>query len=165
MRIKFIAFFGIFLVTFGAMFYATPIVAEDNADTYLSEDIQMACVEIGEQYNICPELLEALIERESSGNQYAENGSCKGLCQISKKWHTDRMERLHIDDIYDVWGNITLCADYLTELADKYEDVAVCLAIYHGESNAVSKIEAGHLSGYVRGILERSAELEQIHGK
>ena len=54
------------------------------AGTYISEDAQEACVKYGEEYGICPELLMAMIERESSGRPDAESGGCKGLMQISR---------------------------------------------------------------------------------
>lgn len=76
-------------------------ISQDN-DTYLSEEIQEYCVEIGEEYGICPELLMAIIETESRGQTYAENGSCKGLMQISVKWHSGRMERLAVTYIFEI---------------------------------------------------------------
>lgn len=133
--------------------------------TYISEEAQEACVKYGEEYGICPELLMAIIERESSGQVDAVNGSCKGLMQISDKWHTDRMERLGVTDIYDVDGNIYVGADYVSELFDKYEDVGIVLMVYHGEKNAVEKAENGEISKYADWILTRSAELERMNGK
>ena len=132
------------------------------AGTYISEDAQEACVKYGEEYGICPELLMAMIERESSGRPDAESGGCKGLMQISDRWHKDRMERLEVTDIYDVDGNIHVGADYLTELFEKYEDVGIVLMVYHGEKNAATKTE---LSDYADWILTRSAELERMNGK
>lgn len=44
-------------------------------------------------------------------------------------------------------------------------DVATVLMVYHGERNAVDKAFNGEISDYARQILERSAELEEIHGK
>lgn len=134
-------------------------------DTFIPAEYAELCVEIGEEYAICPELLMALIEKESSGHADAQNGSCKGLCQVSEKWHTDRMERLHIDDIYDPEGNIRLCADYLCELDAKYEDIGLVLMVYSGKSDAVEIAERGELTYYAEWILTRSEELERAHGK
>lgn len=132
-------------------------------DTYISETAYEACVEYGEQYNICPELLMAIIEVESRGQADAENGGCYGLMQISEKWHKDRMEQLGVTDLFDERSNILVGADYLAELFEKYEDSATVLMIYHGERNAVQKGKRGEISSYAEGILERSAELERIH--
>lgn len=138
----------------------TALVPPYYQETYLSAEIVGYCQEVGTEYDICPELLMALIEKESSGHADAQNGSCKGLCQISEKWHRDRMEKLGIDDIYDPEGNIRLCADYLVELGAEYQDIAIVLGYYHGEKNPEIKI-----SNYTVSILERSEELELAHGK
>lgn len=140
--------------------FSCTATSKDN-DTWISETAQEACIEYGEQYGICPELIMAIIERESSGQPDAENGSCKGLMQISVKWHSDRIERLGVTDIFDERGNILVGTDLLAELAEKYGDVAVVLMAYHGERNPAEK----EISDYAEGILERSAELEMIHGK
>ena len=129
------------------------------AETYIDPTYIEICTEVGEEYGICPELLMALIERESSGHADAQNGSCKGLCQVSEKWHKDRMERLGVTDIFDPYGNILLAADYLTELGADHLDIAVCIGTYHGESHPEI------MSNYTEWILERSEELERLHGK
>lgn len=131
----------------------------------MSEEVQGYCEEIGEMYGICPELLMAIIEAESSGNQYAENGSCKGLMQVSVKWHADRMEKLGVVDIYDEYSNILVATDYLAELRDDYGEVSYVLDIYNGNSKAYYNYENGILSKYAGSVLERSAELERIRGK
>lgn len=132
------------------------------AGSYIPEEIQNVCVKYGEEYGICPELLMAMVEKESSGRPDAENGGCKGLMQISDRWHKDRMERLEVTNIYDVDGNIHVGADYLAELFEKYEDVGIVLMVYHGEKNAATKTE---LSDYADWILTRSAEMERMNGK
>ena len=122
--------------------------------------------EIGQQYGICPELLQAMAERESSLRIYATNGTCKGLMQISEKWHQDRMERLGVTDIYDAYGNILLAADYLAELAEENDDLYYVLMRYNMKKSTAKKLyEAGEYTDYAVGIIERSAELEQLHGK
>ena len=135
------------------------------AETYLSAEIVDICTEVGEDYGICPELLMALIEKESSGHADAQNGSCKGLCQVSEKWHKDRMERLGVDNIFDPEGNIRLCADFLDELHGEYEDIGLVLMVYSGKSDAVEIAERGELTYYAEWILTRSEELERCHQK
>lgn len=152
----------LFMLPLLFLLYAMPVYAEEIEDIWISEEIQEACVEYGEQYDICPELLMAIIEVESSGRTNATNGDCSGLMQISVKWHQDRMERLGVSDIFDLRGNILVGCDYLSELFTEYEDVGTVLMVYHGERNATSKTE---LSSYASTILERSAELERLHEK
>lgn len=151
----------LFLPIIMALFITFTSTAQPTG-SFIFEEAQEACVKYGEEYGICPELLMAIIERESSGKAEAENGGCKGLMQIADRWHKDRMERLGVTDIYDVDGNIHVGADYLAELFEEYEDVGIVLMVYHGEKNAATKTE---LSDYADWILTRSAELERMNGK
>ena len=138
---------------------------EEIEPTHISVEAQVSCYEYGEMYDICPELLMAMIEVESSGNPKAENGDCKGLMQISERWHTGRMEEIGADDIWSETDNIHIGANYLHELFNRYEDVALVLMVYNGESDAAEKAENGYISDYARKILDRSAELERWKGK
>ena len=138
---------------------------EEIEPTHISVEAQVACYEYGEMYDICPKLLMAMIEAESSGNPKAENGDCKGLMQISERWHTVRMTEIGADDIWSETDNIHIGANYLHELFDRYEDVALVLMVYNGESDAVEKAENGYISDYARKILDRSAKLERWKGK
>ena len=137
----------------------------DAPEPMLSAVAMEACEEYGEAYGICPEFLMAVVETESSGKAYAENGGCKGLMQISTKHHADRMERLGVSDIYDERGNILVGTDYLAELFDEYEEASLVLDVYNGNSKAKSNYENGILSEYAGKILDRSEELERLHGK
>ena len=143
----------------------TVMANEEIEPTHISVEAQVSCYEYGEMYDICPELLMAMIEAESSGNPKAENGDCKGLMQISERWHTGRMEEIGADDIWSETDNIHIGANYLHELFNRYEDVALVLMVYNGESDAVEKAEKGYISDYARKILDRSAELERWKGK
>jgi soluble lytic murein transglycosylase-like protein len=124
--------------------------------------------EVGAMYDICPELLQALVERESTFYINATNGSCKGLAQISTRWHTDRMERLGVTDIYEPYGNILVAADYLRELFDEREDDDVYYVLMRYNmaiDTANSLYAAGEITDYARSIVRRAAELERLHGK
>lgn len=148
------------------LFVSNPTVAstQDN-DTYISEEIQGYCIEIGEMYGVCPELLMAIVEAESSGNPEAKNGNCLGLMQVSQRWHYDRMERLGVSDLFDPYGNILVGTDYLMELAYKYGDLGLVLDKYNGNSKAEYNAENGIVSEYANKVLTRAEELERIHGK
>lgn len=136
-----------------------------NADTFISEEYQTYCEEIGNQYGICPELLEAIMESESSGNATAENGSCKGLMQINMKYHKERMKKLGVTDIYDGRENILLAADYLVELFEEYGDIGTVLMVYNGSSDAIERGAQGDYTEYATKIMKRSEQLERLHGK
>lgn len=123
--------------------------------------IEIICQERG----ICPELVEAIIERESGWDPEAVNGDCIGLMQVSEKWHQDRMERLGVTDLTDPYDNILVGVDYLAELFEQYEDVGAVLMKWNGDSRLSEYMETGELSEYAEKVLERSAELERLHGK
>lgn len=128
--------------------------------------------EVGEKYNICPELIQAIIERESSCDPYAKNGSCLGLMQVSEKWHSGRMKKLGVTDLYDPYSNILVGTDYLAELFDEAiqsgrgDDLYYVLMRYNLKiSTANSRWEDGDYSDYAIEVAERAAELEREHGK
>lgn len=143
----------------------TPVTtASAENDTWISEEAQEQCITYGEEYGICPELLMAIIEQESSGQAYAENGSCKGLMQVSEKWHKDRMERLGVTDIFE--DNVLVGTDYLSELFAENDDLYWVLMAYNGGIDYANRMyEAEKYSRYAVSIANRSAELERLHGK
>ncbi len=137
----------------------------ESADTFISKECVSYCEEIGGQYGICPELLEAIMESESSGDQWARNGNCKGLMQINMTYHKSRMARLGVTDIYDKRGNILLAADYLSELFLEYNDVGTVLMLYNGSRNAVERGKRADYTEYALKIMKRSEQLERLHQK
>lgn len=156
----------VFLVTTLMICYGTqfPLNA-GNADTFVPAEYVTYCEEIGKQYGICPELLEAIMESESSGNSNAQNGNCKGLMQINVTYHQQRMQKLGVTDIYDARGNILVAADYLTELFREHEDIGTVLMVYNGSGDAIERGERGDHTEYAQKIIKRSEQLERLHGK
>ena len=53
----------------------------------------------------------------------------------------------------------------LWELFEKYEDIGTVLMVYNGTKNAVRRGEQGDYTKYARKIMQRSRELEGLHGK
>lgn len=134
----------------------------DIEDTYISEEYQNYIYDVCSEYDISPELIMAIVEKESSGiaNVSSPNGTCKGLMQIYDRYHQSRMSNLNVTDIYDPEGNIRVGVDYLYELIISYGDVATALMVYNGDSRA---LEEGYISSYANKILSRANELEQLH--
>lgn len=148
--------------------YATEMEKINLYDPDIPEDIQEAAWKYGEQYNICPEFLIAVAKRESEFDPEAQNGGCIGLMQVSLRWHTDRMERCQVteEEMWTVDGSMHVAADYLAELFEKYEDAALVLMIYNGDSRAELFAQGGcSMSSYASDILTYSRELEEKHGK
>lgn len=161
-RIKWIFFVALMAVI---CFTAQLKLSAENADTFIPQEYVSYCEEIGSEYGICPELLEAIMESESSGNPRAQNGNCKGLMQINVKYHEDRMQKLGVTDIYDAEGNIRLAANYLLELFQEYQDIGTVLMVYNGSSDALERGEAADYTQYAEKIMERSEQLERLHRK
>ena len=147
------------------LFYTQFKLQAENADTFISPECVAYCEEIGSQYAICPELLMAIMESESSGNPKAQNGNCKGLMQINVNYHKKRMERLGVSDIYDARGNILLAADYLAELFREHGDIGTVLMLYNGSKNALDRGKEANYTEYAKKIMARSEQLERLHQK
>lgn len=123
--------------------------------------------ELGQKYNICPELIQAICFKESSFRPDAVNGNCIGVMQVSIRWHEDRMNRLGVSDLTSVKGNMEVGVDYLYELLKQYEDdAAAALMKYNGDSRLEKMINGTEdLSEYADEVLTLSAELERRNGK
>lgn len=136
-----------------------------NKMVQVPEEVREISEELGEQYCICPELLQAMAWKESRFRPDVENQGCIGIMQISERWHRDRMARLGVTDLYDMRQNMTVAADYIAELAADEEPVEIALMKYHGESGISEVMDGTRESEYVTSILDLSAELERRHGK
>ena len=124
------------------------------------------CEEVGEEYGIQPEFLESFIEAESSGNSRATNGNCKGLMQVHETVHRQRMRDMGITDIYDPKSNIRLGASIIVDLYEQYgDDTAKVVMMYNGSSDAKVRAANFNFTAYADKVLNRAAELEEIHGK
>lgn len=162
-------------ILIGMAVLSHPIQAQANSLSYIPtvqetgipENIYQYCEIVGNEFNICPELLMALAERESRCDPTATNGSCKGLMQVNASCHKQRFIEMgwSPDDWDNAYMNLYVAGDYLHDLFEDYDDPGTVLMVYHGESNAVSKGKAGNISKYAQGILNRSYELERAHGK
>ncbi len=122
------------------------------------EYIEVVC----EEYNVSPELVQAVIERESSWDPKAESGGCEGLMQISPVFHQGRMERLGVTDLRDPYDNILVGVDYLEELFRQYKEVYPVLMFYnagYSEKEGLLAYEKGYISDYAREVELRAREL------
>lgn len=133
---------------------------EEDKDRY-----QRYVAQICEDYDMCPELIEAIIETESNWDAKATNGNCVGLMQINKKIHKARMKKLGVKNLKNPYGNILVGVDLLTELVEQYDDIGTALNIYSMGTKGAKLAAKGKYSYYTRHILKRSEELERLHGK
>lgn len=117
-------------------------------------------------YNICPELLMAMIEQESSGDPKVANGAGDtGLLQVNAKWHRDRMEKLGVTDLTDAYSNILVATDYLAQLFEEEgDDLYLVLMKYNMKHDRAEELyNSGIYSEYATTISQRAWELEVLH--
>lgn len=166
----------VILMLGGILIGIQPIKAEATSlsrtsyDDGIPDEIREYCEVIGKEYEICPEILEAIAYHESRFLPEVSNKNCYGLMQVNVKVHKERIEKYDwtAKDMFDSFKNITVAADYLAELYETYgDDNPLVLMAYSGSSwKTIEKYkEYGFLTPYVDEILTRSAKYERIHGK
>lgn len=155
-------------VLFCLLLFPNEIKAEEPTTDEIPEYIRIYCEHIGMEYNICPELLEAIAYYESRFTPKAKNGNHYGMMQINIKVHKERLE-VHgwtKEDMYSPYRNLVVAAEYLSELYENYEENAIVLAMYSGNAKAVKKYEKdGTVCSYAKKVLKKSYEYEVLHGK
>ena len=150
----------------GSVFLSAREIDAVNTDVKIPEEYIQYCKEAGQEYNICPELLEAIIEKESGWDPDAMGQAGEvGLMQIYPKYHVERAARLGAYSLFNPESNIWIGADYLEELFMEHEDAGTVLMVYNGVPDATGRGRRGEYTEYAEWILERSAELERMHGK
>lgn len=134
-----------------------------NEGIIVPEEIEELCEFYGDKYNISPELLEAIIWKESRFEKGAINDSrtCVGLMQINTKVHQDRMNKFKIRNIFDPAGNIKIGTDYLSELLEN-NDLEIAIMLYNGDKKAKKD---NYISNYAKNVLEIAEALERVHNK
>lgn len=138
-------------------------VQAESADDW-EEYIETVCSE----YNICPELVYAIIERESNWNPKIKNDGCVGLMQISPIFHHGRMKRLGAAKLEDPYDNILVGVDYLSELFNRYHDIYAVLMFYnagYSSKYGLNAWENGIFSDYAIEVSARAEQLERMNEK
>lgn len=113
---------------------------------------------------ISPYLVYAVCWRESRYNIdiTGDNGESHGLMQIKVKYHTERLNRLGVSDLYDPKQNIMVGIDYLVELLNYREDATLewALMAYNGGPTYADEMQKnGEISGYALEVLSKLNEL------
>jgi hypothetical protein len=125
-------------------------------DVPLDEELQAHIINECKFYGVEPEIVFAMIERESNfqADVMGDNCNSYGLMQIQPKWHQERMDRLGVTDLMNPYQNTTTGIDFLAEQIDRYDgDVAKALVTYNQGSFK------GTVTKYAMWIMERAEEL------
>lgn len=131
----------------------------------LSAELQDYIIHLCEQYQIPPELVLAVIEKESGYDVAAtgDSGKSQGLMQIQLRWHKERMIRLACTDLYDPRQNVTVGVDFLAELLGQYQTVEMALMVYNAGAGGAQNLwfsQGIYSNDYSRSVVARAAELE-----
>lgn len=139
-------------------------------DPHASNDVQELYTnyiyDICERYrNVEPELVMSIVYHESRWDPSAKNynGSCVGLMQISKKWHTKRAEKLTgSTDLSDPYVNLSTGIDLLNDLISEHgkDDLDLAIMRYNGSSDAYARHAARNPTPYARSVLSYMEELK-----
>ena len=92
-----------------------------RSDVPLDGDTQALLHAACEEAGITYELALAVIRQETEfRNVIGDNGDSIGYMQIQPRWHKDRMGRLGVTDLTDLYSNFRVGCDFLAELLSKY---------------------------------------------
>ena len=131
---------------------------------------------VGQKYEICPELLQAIIWQESRCIPTVKNAACSGLMQInvSQSFNKNHIKEMAADKnltyaeaIFNAEINIEAGSQLLKYLFDNFgDDPAEILMRYNGDSTNLKRYKSGgDMSQYAADTLEISELLERAHGK
>lgn len=135
-------------VLIGTMSLATAFVSTGLTQS----DYAQLCEIEGEEYHVCPELLQAIIEARP-----LRDGTIGPMHLIASEQNF-RMADVGVTDLHDPACNIAVGACYLYDLYEKYGDDNIrVLTKYFGGTEEDAQ--------YMQAILNRSYQLEIQHGK
>lgn len=141
-------------------------------DPDIPDDIEEAAYIYGEMFNICPEFLEAICDKETGGTYRCDlkdrSGTCWGCMQINIKAQQERMADYGLteEDMLSADGGMIVAASLVAELFETYQDPAIVLMKYNGAKTALAKYrKTGELNYYTRYVLDLAAKLQEKHQK
>ena len=116
---------------------------------YLQDVIFAECL----LYDIDPAIVIALIEKESTFDQYAmgDDGRSFGLMQIQPKWHLQKMIELGCTNLFDPVQNVMVGMAILGDLKQQYNDIGAALTAYNSGR--------GGFNAYAKAVIERANEI------
>lgn len=154
----------LFLCVLSLVTLTTAPKTKPKEEVIIPIEIQESCEKWGEEYEICPEVLEAMCWQETRCRPELDNGSCYGITQINPNFHKATMEKLGVDDLYDYDQNIHVCAYTIRQYADETEDLYCVLMMWNsGSSRGKTLFEQGKYTSYAIEVSQTAHELEIKH--
>lgn len=131
-------------------------------DVPLDAELQIFIAELCAKNHISPEMVLAMIGRESSyrADAIGDNGNSFGLMQIQKRFHLERMERLGVTDLLNPYENVVVGVDIIAEKLAKGSTTWALMAYNGGESYADALQARGVISEYAEAVLQAAEDLK-----
>lgn len=140
--------------------------AEAKEEIKIPQEVRESCEKWGEEYGICPELLEAMCWHETRCRSNLENGGCYGMTQINPKYHKETMDLLGVTDLTDYDQNIHVCAYTIAEYSKEENDLYCVLMMWNcGYNRGRNLFYKDVFTNYAKEVSQESYELERLHGK
>lgn len=136
-------------------------------DVPLPFGLQTHINKVCKSYEIAPEIVFSMIEKESNYNhkEIGDEGNSYGLMQVQLQWHEKRMDKLGCDDLLNPYDNVLVGVDYLAELLDHYEgNLEMALTAYNaGPTGAYEDYFAYGIeaSEYTEEVLEKAKTIDE----
>lgn len=144
------------------MFFSTNVSAKETIT--IPDDVREYCIKYAEEYELSPYLLMSICWQETRCRANLENAGCKGMCQISEKYHKSEMELLDLNDLFDAEQNIQLCAYIIKQLSDKNDDEYYILMCYNcGSSRGKKLYKQGIRTKYAKTVITNSEYLKGVY--
>lgn len=132
-------------------------------DVPLDESLQLFILMECDGYEFWPNIVLAMmdVECDFDTDAVSPNGAV-GIMQVVERYHGDRMEILHCDNLFDPYQNIKVGMHYLAELWSEKQDICwVLMAYRHGRTDASLMYNSGIVDEYALEVLARAAELQR----
>lgn len=125
---------------------------QSRIDPILVKPIAEAILKYSKQYKFPPELILAIINRESNFKPLSVSSeNCIGLMQINEKWHKEKLKKIGINSnqLFHIDPNIAIGCMILSEY---YKQT-------HSIKKALTKYVGGSHKGYILDILSDYTDL------
>ncbi|MEG0898456.1 MAG: transglycosylase SLT domain-containing protein [Oscillospiraceae bacterium] len=126
-------------------------------DIPLSEQMQDYTFEMCNKYKVSPEIIFAIMWRESRYDFEAYNKGCIGIMQIKLKFWKDEAKLMGLTDLYNPYQNIEAGVYILSKHFNKYGDYEKSLVCYQNGDKGGKGINSNK---YSRDVINYANGLE-----
>ena len=101
-------------------------------DIPLSDEYQEYVTDVCEVYGLDPRIIFGIAYQESrfQADVTGDGGRAHGMYQVHPRWHSERMVKLGVTDLYDPYQAVWVCADFLAEVLNEYGSYEEALTYY-----------------------------------